>query len=256
MPLTRIWSRVVVRWPIALAIASVLVHPLSAQRAAVESRSGLVTSAHVLASEAGAEILRRGGNAVDAAVATGFALAVVYPTAGNLGGGGFMLIHHLERGQTVIDYRETAPAAASRDMYLAPDGSLIQGDGSSTVGWRASGVPGTVAGLALAWKQYGSGRVSWAEVLEPARRLAADGHTVTQTTAASLRRAGELLAQFPASRQIFLNGGRFWSAGDHWVQAELGATLARLQAEGPEEFYRGETDRRGDGGKWRHDHAR
>ena len=242
----RVWIRV--RRRLALwcgcGVALLLAHPAVAQRAAVESRGGMVTSAHALASEAGAEILRRGGNAVDAAVATGFALAVVYPTAGNLGGGGFMLIHHADHGQTVIDYRETAPEAASRDMYLQPDGSLIQGEGSSIIGWRASGVPGTVAGLALAWEKYGSGKLSWAELIEPARKLAADGHTVSQTTAASLRRAASLLERFDASREIFLNNGTFWNAGDHWVQTDLAATLARLQTSGPQEFYRGETARR------------
>jgi gamma-glutamyltranspeptidase/glutathione hydrolase len=233
---------------VALSLAPAA--PLLAQRPAVEARHGLVTSAHELASHAGLEILQKGGNAVDAAVATGLALTVVYPFAGNIGGGGFMVIHLAARDgqparELVIDYRETAPAAASRDMYLGPDGKLIKGAGSSTVGWRASGVPGSVAGFALALEKYGSGKVSWADVVEPARRLAADGHRVSQTTAHNLREWGpKLLEQFPESKKIYLNDGKFWSAGDLWVQADLGATFARLQQHGPREFYEGETARR------------
>jgi gamma-glutamyltranspeptidase/glutathione hydrolase len=223
---------------------------LHAQRAAVEARHGLVTSAHELASQAGVEILRQGGNAVDAAAATGLALAVVYPFAGNLGGGGFMVVHLADDGtgharDVAIDYRETAPASASRDMYVGPDGKVIQGAGSSTVGWKASGVPGSVAGFALAVEKYGSHRVTWAEICEPARRLAADGHAVSQSTAHSLREWGpRLLGQFAETKKIYLKNGEFWNAGEKWIQADLGETLARLQKHGPREFYEGETARR------------
>jgi len=235
-----------------LALALVLVSaPRSlAQRPAVEAPHGLVTSAHELASRAGVEILQQGGNAVDAAVATGLALTVVYPFAGNIGGGGFMVIHLAAAdGQPardlVVDYRETAPAAASRDMYVGPDGKVLKGDGSSTVGWKASGVPGSVAGFALAMEKYGSHRVTWADVCEPARRLAAEGHRVSQTTAHGLREWGpRLLGQFPESKKIYLKDGAFWNAGDLWVQADLGATFARLQKFGPREFYEGETAKR------------
>src|SRR4051812_40413990 len=134
-----------------------------AQRAPVEAEHGIVASVHGLASDAGMEIMRKGGNAVDAAVATGFALAVVFPYAGNLGGGGFMMIHLADGRDVAVDYREVAPAAASRDMYLGPDGNLLKGAGSSTLGWRASGVPGSVAGFALALEKYGSGKITWAE---------------------------------------------------------------------------------------------
>ena len=154
------------------------------QDAGVASTTGLVVSSQSLASDAGAAILQKGGNAVDAAVATGLALAVVYPFAGNLGGGGFMLIHLADGRDVAIDYRETAPAAAAHDMYLGPDGNLLRGPGSATFGWRASGVPGSVAGFALALEKYGSGKITWAEAVEPARRLAADGHVVTETSAA------------------------------------------------------------------------
>ena len=223
---------------------------LAAQRAAVEAPHGMVVSAHALASQAGVEILKKGGNAVDAAVATGLALAVVFPNAGNLGGGGFMLIHLADPGtpgpgrDLVIDYRETAPAAATAGMYVGPDGKVLTGLDSSTVGWRASGVPGTVAGLALALEKYGSGRVTWAEVCEPARRLAAEGHTVTAGADRSLRAAHKLLGRFPESERIYLNGGTGRKAGARWVQADLGATFTRLQQAGPREFYEGETARR------------
>jgi len=235
---------------LALALVTVSAPLARAQRPAVEARHGLVASAHDLASLAGVEILQKGGNAVDAAVATGLALTVVYPVAGNIGGGGFMVIHLAAAdGQPardlVIDYRETAPAAASRDMYVGPDGKLVKGDGSSTVGWRASGVPGSVAGFALAMEKYGSHKVTWADVCEPARRLAAEGHRVSQTTAHGLREWGpRLLGQFAESKKIYLKDGALWNTGELWVQADLGETFARLQKHGPREFYEGETARR------------
>ncbi len=214
-----------------------------AQRQAVEAEHGIVASVHGLASEAGVEIMRQGGNAVDAAVATGFALAVVFPYAGNLGGGGFMLVHLADGRDVAIDYRAAAPAAASRDMYLGPDGNLIKGLGGSLRGWRASGVPGTVAGFAHAFAKYGSGKVTWAEVIEPARRLAADGHVVSQGTATSFREYGPRLESFAESKRIFLAGGAYLKPGESWRQPELAATLARLQQHGPREFYEGETAR-------------
>ena len=225
----------------SLACALAVAPRLQAQRPAVEAPRGIVTSAHGLASEAGLKMLQRGGNAVDAAVATGLALAVVYPTAGNLGGGA-------GAGQTgrdlVSDYRERAPAAATRDMYVGPDGRVLTGPGSSTVGWRASGVPGSVAGFALALAKYGSGRLTWADVCEPAHRLAADGHLVSQGAAARFRTEAKLLGQFQESRRIFLKDGAYWQPGDLWRQPDLAATLARLQKDGPREFYEGETARR------------
>lgn len=214
-----------------------------AQRTPVEASHGIVASVHGLGSEAGVEIMRKGGNAVDAAVATGFALAVVFPYAGNLGGGGFMLIHLADGRDVAIDYREVAPAAATRDMYLDAQGNLIQGPGGSLRGWRASGVPGSVAGLAHAFEKYGSGKVTWAEVIEPARRLAADGHIVTQGTAASFREYGHRFEPFPDSKRIFLAGGAYLKPGELWRQPELAATLARLQQHGARDFYEGETAR-------------
>ena len=207
----------------------------------------MVVSAHDLASQAGVELLRRGGNAVDAAVATGFALAVVYPVAGNLGGGGFMVIHRTTGtaggSDHALDFRERAPAAATRDMYLGPDGAVLTGPNSSLLGWRASGVPGTVAGLALAFEKYGSGKVTWRDVLEPARRLAAEGHLVTTASAGRFRLRADTLGAFAESKRIFLKDGAFFEAGELWRQPDLAATLARLQQHGAREFYEGETAR-------------
>lgn len=222
-----------------------LVVPALAQRQAVEAEHGMVASVHELASQAGVEILKKGGNAVDATVATGFALAVVYPNAGNLGGGGFMLIHLArENRQVVIDYREITPAAATRDMYLEPDGSIMHDMGSARLGWRASGVPGTVAGFAEAFRKYGSGKVTWAEVIEPARRLAADGHALTAGAIAMINEHAKRLALFEDTKRIFLNGGKGWKVGDILRQPDLAATLARLQKDGPREFYEGVTAQR------------
>ena len=216
---------------------------LRAQRAPVEAQHGMVTSVHELASLAGLEMLQRGGNAIDAAVATGLALTVVHPFAGNIGGGGFMLIRLADGRSVALDYRESAPAASSRDMYVGPDGNVLSGPASSTVGWRASGVPGSVAGFALALEKYGSGKLSWADVCEPARRLAADGHRVTPIAAALHRTHAKLLTPFDESKKIFLNGGAFWKPGDLWKQPDLAATFARLQKNGPREFYEGTTAR-------------
>lgn len=226
--------------------ALVAVNPsrLQAQRQAVEAEHGMVVSAHELASQAGLEILRKGGNAIDAAVATGLALTVTYPFAGNIGGGGFMLVHLADGRDIAIDYRETAPLAATRDMYVGAEGKVITGPGSSTFGWKASGVPGTVAGFALALQKYGSGKVTWADVVEPARRLAAEGHPVSQWTADSLKKHASLLESFPESKRIYLKDGRFHGPGENWIQADLGETFSRLQKNGPREFYEGETARR------------
>jgi gamma-glutamyltranspeptidase/glutathione hydrolase len=228
-----------------LALTLGLFNVAQAQRQPVVAEHGMVVSIHELGSLAGVEILRQGGNAVDAALATGLALAVVHPSAGNLAGGGFMLIHLADQQRQVgIDYIETAPAAAHRDMYLSADGSVMTGHGSSRVGWRASGVPGTVAGFAAAFAQYGSGRVTWAEIIEPARRLA-EGHPLTPAALEILQREGTpLLSQFEESKRVFLNGDTGWRAGDIWRQPDLAATLARMQAHGPREFYEGETARR------------
>ncbi|MGH8019225.1 MAG: gamma-glutamyltransferase [Opitutaceae bacterium] len=210
---------------------------LRAQGPATEGRRGMVSSASDLASGIGVDILQRGGNAVDAAVAVALALAVTYPQAGNLGGGGFMLIRMADGTTTLIDYRETAPAAATRGMYLNPKGEYIPG--SSLAGWRASGVPGTVAGLALALEKHGT--LPWSIVVEPARILASKGFDVSQALANSLREEAGLLGKFPASRSIFLRDGDPYEKGERIIQEDLGETFARLQFGGPREFYEGET---------------
>jgi gamma-glutamyltranspeptidase/glutathione hydrolase len=215
----------------------------AASREPVRARHGMVTSTSKLASQAGVEILRRGGNAVDAAVAVAFALAVTYPAAGNLGGGGFMMIRLRDGRATAIDYREMAPAAAHRNVYLDERGEPIKGEGGSLIGYRASGVPGTVAGMELALKKYGSGKLTWAQLIEPARRLAAEGFPVPYGLARSLRANADKLGLYPESKKVYLNGGRFWGEGDVWRQPELAATFARLQRFGAREFYQGQTAR-------------
>lgn len=204
---------------------------------------GVVASTDRVASQVGVDVLKRGGNAVDAAVAVGFALAVTYPIAGNIGGGGFMMLRRADGSVTAIDYRETAPAAATRDMYLTPEGELIKGEGSSLIGYRASGVPGTVAGFAMAHKQHGSGKLTWTQLIEPARKLATDGFVVTHRTVRALDENQQMFANYADSRRIFLRDGRLYREGEILKQPELAATLARLQKKGAREFYEGETAR-------------
>lgn len=198
--------------------------------------SGLVVSAHPLASMAGLEILRAGGNAVDAAIATQLALAVVYPNAGNLGGGGFM-VARLKDGKTVaLDYREKAPAAAHRDMYLGADGEA-QLD-KSQLGHLSSGVPGTVAGLFAAHRH---GRLPFATLIEPAIRLAEQGFAITEREARSLNGLQADLKKYNTVMPVFVRDG--WKAGDTLVQRDLANTLKRIREKGQAGFYEGETAR-------------
>jgi gamma-glutamyltranspeptidase / glutathione hydrolase len=215
----------------------------AAWREPVRAPHGMVASTERIASQIGVDVMKRGGNSVDAAVAVAFALAVVYPSAGNLGGGGFMMIRRSDGTTTAIDYREMAPAAATRDMYVGPDGELIKGEGSSTLGYRASGVPGTVAGMAFALKKYGSGKLTWSELIEPARRLAVNGFVVTHRTEKRLEDYQAILSRFADSRRIFLREGKLYREGEILRQPELAATLGRLQKKGPREFYEGKTAR-------------
>lgn len=217
--------------------------PLAVAREPVRARHGMVASTNEMASRVGVEIMKRGGNAVDAAIAVAFALAVTHPAAGNLGGGGFMMIRLKDGRTTAIDYREMAPATAHRDVYLDKNGNLIKGEGGSLVGYRAAGVPGTVRGMELALKKYGSGKLTWAQLVEPARRLAANGFTVTYSLARSLVSSGEYLSQYAETKRIYLKGGMFYKEGELFRQPELAATFARLQRSGPNEFYEGETAR-------------
>src|SRR5437899_4901176 len=144
----------------------------AASREPVRARHGVIASTNEVASRVGVDVMKHGGNAVDAAIAVAFALAVTHPAAGNLGGGGFMMIRLKDGRTTAIDYREMAPAGATRNIYLDKNGNVIEGEGGSLVGYRAAGVPGTVRGMELALKKYGSGRLSWAQLIEPARNLA------------------------------------------------------------------------------------
>jgi len=222
---------------IALFALSISTAPRAASREPARARHGMVASTSEIASRVGVEIMQRGGNAIDAAVAVGLALAVTWPSAGNLGGGGFMMIRRANGDTEIIDYRERAPLAASRDMYLDKKGEVIKD--ASTVGYRAVGVPGTVAGLSLALQRHG--KLKWAEVVEPSRKLAADGFTISYHLARGLRGSEKLLKQFPDSNRIFLRDGRFYEEGDKLVQPELGETFGRLKENGPREFYEGRT---------------
>lgn len=207
----------------------------------VRTKQAMVVSIHHLAADAGVSILKQGGNAVDAAVATGFALAVVYPDAGNLGGGGFMLIHLSAKGkkpvkETFIDYRERAPAAATRDMYLDKDGNIIPH--ASTLGYLAVAVPGSVAGMAYAEAKYG--RLGLKAVMAPAIALASDGYVLGEQDSHMLHDPD--LTRFPESRRIFqtdaARGGDIYQPGDTFRQPELATTL-RAIANDPEDFYHG-----------------
>jgi gamma-glutamyltranspeptidase/glutathione hydrolase len=201
----------------------------------VAAKHGMVVSAEPLASEAGLQILKAGGNAVDAAVAVGFALAVTHPVAGNIGGGGFMLIRLADGKSVFVDYREKAPAAASRNMYLDAAGELKPE--ASTVGALAAGVPGTVAGLALAQQRYGN--LGLARVMLPAIVLAEDGFPASYPFSESLRADRDLLDKFEASRRIFLRNGQLYEPGQIFKQPELANTLRQIAREGPKAFYHG-----------------
>lgn len=204
----------------------------------VHAAHGMVASQEARATRVGVEILRQGGNAVDAAVAVGFALAVTLPQAGNLGGGGFMMVHMAARHETVaIDYRETAPKAATVDMFLGPDGQPDKA--ASTRTGKAIGVPGTVRGLAEAHRLYGSGKLTLAELIAPAERLAREGIPVEGGLADSLPRAAALLGRWPSSRAVFFRGDGPLPRGDTLVQADLADTLHAIAAGGPDAFYTG-----------------
>lgn len=202
----------------------------------VRAKSGIVVSVHHLASDAGVEILKAGGNAVDAAVATGFALAVVHPLAGNLGGGGFLLLRMHDGHTTFIDFREQAPLAATADMYLDAKGNVLPGDNlnSSITGYRAIATPGSVAGLAYSEKKYG--KLGLAKVIAPAIKLAEEGFALTDEEAHELHYPG--LALFPDTKRIFQRDGKFYEANEVFKQPELAKTLKCIAAD-PSDFYHG-----------------
>jgi len=206
---------------------------------AVFAEHGMVVAQEKLSARIGADVLRRGGNAVDAAVATGFAMAVSYPRAGNIGGGGFMVIHSRDHGEDVaIDYRETAPAATTPQIFLGPDGKPDNAKSRDSA--LGIGVPGTVAGLALALEKYGSGQFTLAELLQPAIDLARDGIIVSDDTADTLPDMYRRLARWPSSMKIFSRAdGTSLHEGDRLVQSDLAATLAAIAEQGPRGFYQG-----------------
>ena len=227
------------RLPILLCLVLVCsTLPLGAVRQPLRAKHGMVVAMESIAADVGVSVLQKGGNAVDAAVAVGFALAVTHPFAGNIGGGGFMLIRFADGRSTFIDFRERAPEKASRNMYLDATGALTKG---SIEGWRSSGVPGSVRGFEMALTRYG--KRTWAQNMAPAVELASKGFPVSYALAESLK-GSRSLGSSPESKRIFQKGGAFYDVGDTLVQPELAQTLDRISKNGPGEFYEGETAKR------------
>lgn len=216
---------------VSLAIAAT---PVSA-RQPVHARNGMVVAMESIAADVGVQVLKNGGNAVDAAVAVGFALSVTHPFAGNLGGGGYMMIRLADGRTTFIDFREKAPEKASHDMYLDADGKLTR---DSLEGWRSSGVPGTVSGFELAQSHYG--KLKWSEDMAPAIELASKGFPVSYALAESLKGARGL-ARNEESKRIYQKNGTFYDVGEILTLPELAQTLTRISKNGAREFYEGET---------------
>jgi gamma-glutamyltranspeptidase/glutathione hydrolase len=227
------------RWAAAGLALVLLAAPAEAAVEPVRARRDMVVSQHFLASQAGRDVLRDGGNAVDAAVATAFALAVVHPTAGNLGGGGFLLYRPATGEPAAYDFRETAPAGSHPRMWLREDGTYDEE--RHHFSHLAVGVPGTVAGLHLAWKE--GGRLPWRRLVAPAIALARDGFVVTDMLARSLERVLPEMRRYPASLAQFSKAGVPYAAGDRLRQPDLAATLARIAKDGPAGFYAGRTAR-------------
>lgn len=219
-------------WLLMAAAAVLAVPPVTGSTQPVRTDHAIVVTVHELASRVGVDILQAGGNAVDAAVATGFALAVVHPPAGNIGGGGFMLIRMADGAVHFLDYREKAPAAATRDMYLDARGNVIEG--ASEVGYKSIGVPGSVAGLAYAEQKWG--KLTLKQVMAPAIKLARDGYALTWDEARDLQ--DQYLAKFPESRRVFQRNGDYYKPGEIFRQPDLARTLERI-ADKPDDFYHG-----------------
>ena len=212
--------------------------PLSQVRPVVAA-GGMVVAQESRATKIGADVLAHGGNAIDAAVATGFAMAVTYPRAGNIGGGGFMVVHLADGRNVAIDYRESAPAATTRDVFLGPDGKPDPRKSRFT--GLGIGVPGTVAGLTLALEKYGSGKFTLSDLLAPAITLARDGMPVEDDVADTFNLAQRLMGPWPSSKKIFFHSdGTPLHAGEAMVQTDLAATLQAIAARGPRAFYEGD----------------
>jgi gamma-glutamyltranspeptidase/glutathione hydrolase len=225
-------------WLILALLAAPGAPSHAASPPATESDRFMIVSAQHLAAEAGAEMLRAGGNAIDAAVAAGYAEAVTNPCCGNIGGGGFLVAHLADGRDVFINFRETAPAAARADMYLRPDGSVIAG--ASLNGWRAAGVPGTVLGLDTALARYGT--LPRATVMAPAIRLAREGFVLERPDTALLARFAPLFRQQRAVARIFLRpDGSPFEPGDRLTQPDLAGTLEQIASGGPDAFYKGRT---------------
>lgn len=210
--------------------------PMFARLRADTASSGMVVSGSPIASQVGAEVLQQGGSAVDAAVAVGLALAVVHPEAGNIGGGGFMVMRFANGNTAALDYRETAPGMATRDMYLDAQGKVTD---KSLTGHLAAGVPGSVAGLAEAHRRYG--KLTWTQVVGPAIRLARDGFVVDEFRSRSISGSANRLRRFAASRAQFLPGGEAPRPGTTLKQPDLAVTLQAIADSGPRGFYQGRT---------------
>ena len=220
---------------LAALISFTCVHTFAASMAPVAAENGMVVSAHHLASKVGVDVLKKGGNAIDAAVAVGYALAVVYPSAGNLGGGGFMIVQLADGRKTFLDFREKAPLAATANMYLDKDSKVIKG--LSTVGHLAVAVPGTVSGLEMAREKYGTKKR--AELMGPSIQLAERGFVLEQGDVDMLRTATAVFKNDPATAAIFLNKGDPYDVGEKLVQKDLGKTLRVISARGVYGFYNG-----------------
>jgi gamma-glutamyltranspeptidase/glutathione hydrolase len=222
-------------WPLVTLVLMGALCTSANARDPVRARHAMVGAQEPLATDVGVQVLKDGGNAVDAAIAVGFALAVTHPYAGNLGGGGFMLIRFADGRSTFVDFRERAPEKASRDMYLDAAGKPTR---ESLEGWRSAGVPGTVRGFELAHRKYGSRK--WAGLIGPAIALAEQGFQVSYPLAESLK-AARNLSQDPESKRIFQKNGGYFAPGDTLTQPELASTLSRIAQNGVKEFYEGET---------------
>ena len=210
-------------------------------RTPIRAKNGIVSSASRLASETGVQILKQGGNAVDAAVATAFALAVTWPSAGNIGGGGFLVYHGEDGHATTFDFREKSAIAATEDMYLGPDGRVQ--NNSNHIGMLAIGVPGTVAGLYKAHQELGS--LPWAELVAPAAKMARDGIPITYSLQTGFERSANRFRQYPSSaKKFFKSDGSLYQLGETWVQPDLAHTLDLIQRNGRDGFYRGENAKR------------
>jgi gamma-glutamyltranspeptidase/glutathione hydrolase len=214
------------------AVVVVATPCVTASTRPVHAEHAIVVSVHELASKVGVEIMQAGGNAVDAAVATGFALAVVHPPAGNIGGGGFMLIRMADGKTHFLDYREKAPAAATRDLYLDAQGNVIPG--ASEIGYKAIGVPGSVAGMVYAEQKWG--KLTLKQVMAPAIKLAREGYALNWDEARDLH--DQYLTKFPESRRVFQRNGDYYKQGEIFRQPDLAHTLERI-AEKPDDFYHG-----------------